>query len=57
MKIFKKQEKYVIEYDSIKKDQLNINNDIQDIGDLSDGYHTFNELYEFIKIYNAALFY
>ena len=32
MKVFKKQEKYVIEYDSIKKDQLNINNDIQDIG-------------------------
>ena len=56
MKIFKKQEKYVIEYDSIKKDQLNINNDVQDIGDLSDGYHTFNELYEFRKIYNASLF-
>lgn len=56
MKVFKKQEKYVIEYDSIKKDQLNINNDIQDIGDLSDGYHTFNELYEFRKIYNAVLF-
>ena len=56
MKVFKKQEKYVIEYDSIKKDQLNINNDIQDIGDLSDGYHTFNELYEFRKVYNAALF-
>ena len=56
MKVFKKQEKYVIEYDSIKKDQLNINNDIQDIGDLSDGYHTFNELYEFRKIYNTALF-
>ena len=56
MKVFKKQEKYVIEYDSIKKDQLNTNSDIQDIGDLSDGYHTFNELYEFRKIYNAALF-
>lgn len=26
------------------------------IGELSDGYHTFNELYEFRKIYNAALF-
>jgi len=25
-------------------------------GDLSDGYHSFNELYEFRKIYNAALF-
>ena len=56
MKIFKKQEKYVIEYDSIKKDQLNTNNGVQDIGDLSDGYHTFNELYEFRKIYNASLF-
>lgn len=25
-------------------------------GELSDGYHTFNELYEFRKVYNAALF-
>lgn len=25
-------------------------------GDISDGYHTFNELYEFRKMYNAALF-
>lgn len=25
-------------------------------GDISDGYHTFNELYEFRKIYNAFLF-
>ncbi len=25
-------------------------------GSYSDGYHTFNELYEFRKIYNAALF-
>lgn len=25
-------------------------------GGYSDGYHTFNELYEFRKIYNAALF-
>lgn len=24
--------------------------------ELSDGYHTFNELYEFRKLYNAALF-
>lgn len=24
--------------------------------DLSDGYHTFDELYEFRKLYNAALF-
>jgi hypothetical protein len=27
-----------------------------DIGSLSDGYHTFDELYEFRKMYNAALF-
>lgn len=26
------------------------------IGETSDGYHTFNELYEFRKIYNAAWF-
>lgn len=25
-------------------------------GSLSDGYHTFDELYEFRKVYNAALF-
>ena len=25
-------------------------------GEVSDGYHTFNELYEFRKVYNAALF-
>jgi hypothetical protein len=27
-----------------------------DVGKLSDGYHTFDELYEFRKMYNAALF-
>lgn len=27
-----------------------------DIQDISDGYHTFRELYEFRKVYNAALF-
>jgi hypothetical protein len=25
-------------------------------GETSDGYHTFNELYEYRKVYNAALF-
>lgn len=25
-------------------------------GDVSDGYHSFNELYEYRKVYNAALF-
>lgn len=27
-----------------------------DTGEISDGYHTFNELYEFRKMYNVALF-
>jgi hypothetical protein len=27
-----------------------------DFGEISDGYHTFNELYEFRKMYNALLF-
>lgn len=56
MKVFKKQENYVIEYSSIKKDQLVSEDEVVDIGELSDGYHTFNELYEFRKVYNAALF-
>lgn len=29
---------------------------MEDKGLISDGYHTFNELYEFRKVYNAALF-
>ena len=29
---------------------------IDDVGNFSDGYHTFNELYEFRKLYNALLF-
>lgn len=28
----------------------------EDVGNVSDGYHTFSELYEFRKVYNAALF-
>lgn len=31
-------------------------NELPDKGDLSDGFHTFNELYEFRTVYNAALF-
>ena len=29
---------------------------LNNIGDFSDGYHTFNELYEYRKAYNAAFF-
>ena len=27
-----------------------------EVGDLSDGYHTYRELYDFRKVYNAVLF-
>lgn len=41
----------------LKEIQEKINSLPQEmIGELSDGYHTFNELYEFRKMYNAALF-
>ena len=30
--------------------------DIEDKGNISDGYHTFNELYEYRLLYNASLF-
>lgn len=37
--------------------QKGIDNTPSDVrGNYSDGYHTFNELYEFRKSYNAALF-
>ena len=29
---------------------------LNDIGEFSDGYHTFNELYDYRKAYNAAFF-
>lgn len=31
-------------------------NELKITGETSDGYHTFNELYDFRKLYNAALF-
>ena len=31
-------------------------NEPKDMGEVSDGYHTFNELYEYRMLYNAALF-
>lgn len=43
--------------DAIEKKYLAIEKEQNAItGDTSDGYHTFNELYEFRKVYNAALF-
>jgi len=43
------------------KNQLKVQEQINETpshlrGDYCDGYHTFNELYEFRKMYNAALF-
>ena len=35
---------------------MNENNTKVDMGEVSDGYHTFNELYEYRLLYNAALF-
>lgn len=32
------------------------NSPIKDMGEISDGYHTFNELYRYRKLYNAAFF-
>ena len=29
---------------------------LRNIGEFSDGYHTFNELYDYRKAYNAAFF-
>lgn len=33
-----------------------VNKQVDTLGELSDGYHTFNELYEFRLLYNAAFF-
>ena len=30
--------------------------DVKDMGEVSDGYHTFNELYEYRLLYNASMF-
>lgn len=35
---------------------MNENNEKVDMGEVSDGYHTFNELYEYRLLYNAGMF-
>ncbi len=42
--------------DRINEVLQNLKYDGQDISTVSDGYHTFAELYDFRKVYNAALF-
>lgn len=46
----------IIEFDSIKNACIHPDTPLKRINELSDGYHTFDELYEFRKMYNAVLF-
>lgn len=48
--------KIVIVYDTIDDAPIHPNTSLENIKHLSDGYHTFEELYEFRKMYNAVLF-
>ena len=57
MKVFNgKNGRVVVEYDSLEKAGLHPDTKLERINELSDGYHTFDELYEFRKMYNAVLF-
>ena len=48
--------KVVIVYDNIDEAPIHSATPLENIKRLSDGYHTFDELYEFRKMYNAVLF-
>ena len=48
--------KVVIVYDNIDEAPIHSATPLENIKSLSDGYHTFDELYEFRKMYNAVLF-
>ena len=37
-------------------DKEHLKGKLTDPGEISDGYHTFNELYDYRKVYNALLF-
>lgn len=50
MELYKKE--IIYGTNSLKEEYIEIEN----YDEISDGYHTFNELYEFRKIYNACLF-
>lgn len=51
-----KEGRVVVEYPSINDTGYHPDTPLINIGGLSDGYHTFDELYEFRKMYNAVLF-
>ena len=46
----------VVEYNSLEEAGLPPDTKLERINELSDGYHTYDELYEFRKMYNAVLF-
>ena len=48
--------KVVIVYDNIDEAPIHSATPLENIKSLSDGYHTYDELYEFRKMYNAVLF-
>ena len=57
MKVFDgKNGRVVVEYDSLEKAGLHPDTKLERINEISDGYHTFDELYDFRKMYNAVLF-
>lgn len=57
MKIFDGENgRIVVEYNSLEEAGFDPDTKLHYIGELSDGYHTYNELYEFRKMYNAVLF-
>ena len=57
MKAFNgKNGRVVVEYNSLEEAGLHPDTKLERINELSDGYHTYDELYEFRKMYNAVLF-
>ena len=54
--IFKDENGNVINATKIVLEKKDKNSKPKDMGEVSDGYHTFNELYEYRMLYNAALF-
>lgn len=57
MRVFDgKNGRIVVEYSSLEESKLHPGTKLERINELSDGYHTYDELYEFRKMYNAVLF-
>lgn len=57
MKVFDgKNGRVVVEYNSLEEAGLPPDTKLERINELSDGYHTYDELYAFRKMYNSVLF-